>query len=302
MRRLSAFSAFLCLLFLPPVAFAAPASSAHDKAFWKDIAAHDYALPTGASAMALATELAGLAASTDPELRDEYGYDILARWIHRGVLTPQELDALRLRYLTTATMQLGSAESDAIFGRSFSLLALKELASADLKAHFLTQQTFDELFDLAEKSLSQERDLRGYVEGKGWAHATAHTGDLIRTLARNPKLTAAQQARLIDAVIGRVRSANLVFVWGEDRRLATAIATLLQRQDANPARLDAWRIAFTEEQRTFWNAPFELNKYRRLQAQFNTLAALCAIVNAQESPGLPAEMRTALCAPVSKPY
>ncbi len=270
------------------------AESTHDRAYWRGIAAHDFAVPAGSSAADLATELAGQVASTDPELRDDFGYEILARWIQRGALTPATLDMLRQRYVSSASNQLGSAESDAVFGRSFSLLALKELAAADLKTPFLTQTSFDELFDLAATSLGLERDLRGFVEGKGWAHATAHAADLMKNLARNPKLTATQQGRMIDSITERARSANLVFAWGEDSRLAAAFATLLQRPDAATARLEAWRAAMLEQHRALWNGPFDPAAYRRLRAQVNLLTALCAIIAPLENPGLPAELRTAL--------
>ena len=34
--------------------------------------------------------------------------------------------------------------------------------------------------------LLRERDLRGFVPGKGWAHAVAHGADALGTLARSP--------------------------------------------------------------------------------------------------------------------
>ncbi len=274
--------------------FAAAAEPVHDRAYWKEITAHDFAVPAGASAADLSRELATLVDSPDPELRDEFGYEILARWIHRGELTTEAIDALRQYYVARAPKQLGESGTDTVFGRSFSLLALKELAAADLKTPYLTQASFDELFELAVRSLANEHDLRGYVEGKGWAHATAHGADLLRILSRNPRMSAAQQAGMVEAIVQRTRSADTVFIWGEDNRLAAALATLLQRKNANVSTLEAWLPALQKEQKALWEGKFEPAAYRRVRAQLNLLAALCAYIAPLENAGLPEDLKKAL--------
>jgi hypothetical protein len=177
---------------------------------------------------------------------------------------------------SNAQRGLGDGPGDGIFLRSFSLLALSVLAATDLKTPFLDQRGFDELFELAERSLSRERDLRGYVEGKGWAHATAHGADLLKFLARSDKLRADQQARLVEAVAGRLRSAHQVFVWGEDARLAWALAQLAKRADFDPAPFAAWLARVQAEHAGVWSGPFSVDRYIAERAQLNALSELSA--------------------------
>jgi hypothetical protein len=57
-----------------------------DRDFWRAIVKTDYAVPANESVVPLARELSGMLASPDPELRDEFGYSILAAWIHEKKL------------------------------------------------------------------------------------------------------------------------------------------------------------------------------------------------------------------------
>jgi hypothetical protein len=137
-----------------------PALATHDRTFWRAVIADKYLVPAGPSVMPLAMELAGFVGSTDPELRDGFGYEILAKWIHRSdKLNARDLDALRSAFLPFVSMGAGESGTDTIFPRSFALLNLKELAAADLRTPFLTDATFDELFEVA--ITARDRARRG---------------------------------------------------------------------------------------------------------------------------------------------
>ncbi len=60
---------------------AAAAAATHDKDFWRAIVKADYAVPANEQISPLARELSTMLGSPDPELRDEFGYTILAAWI-----------------------------------------------------------------------------------------------------------------------------------------------------------------------------------------------------------------------------
>ena len=55
-----------------------------DRSFWRVIANDENALPQGEWVAELTPELLGWLGSTDPELRDEFAYRILAAWLERG--------------------------------------------------------------------------------------------------------------------------------------------------------------------------------------------------------------------------
>jgi len=249
----------------------------HDRAFWAELRAHEYHLAAGQPVLPLALEASRLLGSTDPELRDAIGYEALATWIYQEQrLDCAELGRLRAVLVAGARAGLGEPEGDGLFLRSFSTLALSVLAAADLRTPCLDDDAFSGLLDVGTDALARERDLRGWIPGKGWGHATAHAADLLKFLGRSPRLTRAQQARIVDAVATRLRSAGHVFVWGEDARLAAALAAIARRADADPAPFESWARQLAAEHAAVWRGPFDATRYAAARAALNTLAELDA--------------------------
>jgi hypothetical protein len=279
------------LLALP----AAAEPPVHDRPFWMALAAKDFAVPEGESAGALALEAADLLASPDPALRDGVGYEALARWIYRDGLVPTaDLERLRLRLQTGLKKGLGEGATDAAYGRSFSAIGLAIVAAADLKKPWLSQEGYDDLLAASSAYLGAEKDLRGFVPGGGWVHATAHTADVLKFLARNPKLGAAGQARIVEAVAARLRTAGVVFAWGEDERLALALLSLTRRKDFDPKPLEAWLAALAAENTALWKngAAIDPNAFVAVRAQKQALVHLAALLAREEAP--PEAFRKAL--------
>src|SRR5437868_13241716 len=215
--------AILIAAFQPVLPISA-VKEAHNAAFWKTIKEHNFAVPSHESAGALALEIADLAGSTDPLLRDSCGYEILANWIYRNnLLTGEQLEALRAKLLPAMLAHIGESNNDTVLGRSFSALYMSILAAQDLRKPFLSTAAFKETLNTALQCYAEEKDLRGYVPVKGWAHATAHVADLFKFLARNPDLSVEDQKRIVSGVLQRCRTAHLVFIWGEDARMAAAL-------------------------------------------------------------------------------
>jgi len=268
------------LLALP----AAAAPAARDSGFCQAIVDADYRLPAGESAASLTDELIGLLGSRDPVLRDRYGYEIFAAWIYRdGLLAPAELEAARRRLCDDARTGLGDIGADSVLRRSFSLLDLSVLAAFDLKKPFMSNPAFEETLGAAITALALERDLRGHESGVGWVHATAHAADLLKFLARSPRLTPDGQRRVVAAVRDRLQSAGLVFAWGEDARLAAALLSVLRRPDADPDALRPWLAALPDANRALWSGDFDPVAYATVRAQVNALTQLVAMLGRTES-------------------
>jgi hypothetical protein len=274
---------FALLLALPSAA----ASPVHDKAFWTGLAARDFAVPEGESAPALALEAADLLASPDPALRDGVGYEALARWVWRdGAVPAADLERLRVKLLAGLAKELGTSGTDAAFGRSFSAIGLSILAAADLKKPWMTEEAFDDLLGAGCRYLVAEKDARGFVPGGGWVHATAHTADLLKFLGRSPRLTPAGQARIVEAVAARLRTAGVVFAWGEDERLAQALLSLVRRKDFDARPFEAWLGALAAENAALWkNGPaIDPAAFVPVRAQKQALVHLAALLAREEAP------------------
>lgn len=288
--RLAA-GAVALLLALP----AAAAPPAHDRAFWFALAAKDFAVPEGESAGALALEAADLLSSPDPALRDGVGYETLARWVYRdGLVPPADLEKLRRSLQAGLKKGLGETGSDSAYGRSFSAIGLAILAATDLKRPWLAEAPFDDLLAASTAYLGAEKDLRGFVPGSGWVHATAHTADILKFLARNEKLTPSGQVRIVEAVAGRLRTAGVVFAWGEDERLALALLSLTRRKDFDPKPFEAWLAALAAENAALWkNGPaISPGAFVPVRAQKQALVHLAALLAREEAP--PETFRKAL--------
>ena len=249
------------------------------KPYWQAIAANEYRIPEHADAVVLMQTLVTFSALPDPELRDTIGYETFWRWLHRsGRFTAAELDAVRSTLTKNVLAGVGEQNTDSVFGRSFALLFLKELATADLKTPFLTEESFAELLALACESLAKERDLRGYVAAKGWAHQTAHAADLLRALARSPRLRPEQLPIMMNAIVGRARAETTAWAWGEDARLGAVLATLAKRADMPIMLFEKWTASLLAENTALWTGVFSVAQYRRVHAQSSLVTQMAALL------------------------
>jgi hypothetical protein len=199
------------------------------------------ALPQGEWVRELTPELLSWLGSSDAELRDRFAYPILTAWIERGQYGPDELRGIAGQMLNDLGQGLGEAGTDSVFLRSFSALILMEVVARDNAEPFLDQADVHELLAGSLDYLRRERDLRGWVEGPGWAHAVAHTADLLMMLSRSRHLGAAELAALLDGVADRLLTpTDTVFLYQEDERLAYAVLNVLRRRLLDHGSVSRW--------------------------------------------------------------
>ncbi len=210
------------------------ATTPRPREYWEEIIRRDHAVPQGTTALALARELTGFLGHADPLWRDEFGFSITAAWVQKGLLGPEDLRALMPLWLEG----LERAGQEQALTRSFAALNLSLVAALEANRPFLTQEEFARLLSAALHELRTETDLRGWVPGIGWVHATAHSADLLRQLARSPRLAPADQEAILAGLADLLRRAYPVFNYGEPERLARIVVRLSQREDF---ALAAWQ-------------------------------------------------------------
>jgi hypothetical protein len=226
----------------------------HAREFWRKVKAEDFAVPVGEAPLPLILELTASLGSPDPEVRDGFGYEIPAAWIFdKKLLGPAELRVLLAEWKANLKVGLGETGTDSVLRRSFAALNLSVLAAHDLQAPFLSQEEFDALLADALAYLRDERDVRGYDPPVGWRHSCAHTADLLKFLARSPRLKPGDPRLVLEAVFAKAtRVGDPVYVWGEDERLARAVLSLVHRKDFDPASLDPWLAGFADLRKKAW--------------------------------------------------
>ena len=244
--------AIAVLLVSAAAAAAQPPSTSRES--WIALARTRFAIPEGRSAIDLLVDMNPLLASDDPVLRDDVAYSAAERWILRDrKLAPAELRKLLALWTTNLEDGLGEARGERVYKRSFSALSLSVIAAADLSQPFLEPAEARAFFDRMLDYFQRERDLRGFDAAHGWMHTVAHTSDALKFLARNPKLAAGSDVRLLSAVRGKIDAYDGVFAWGENDRMALALHAAVRRADADPAALTAWVDHWVGAHQELWS-------------------------------------------------
>jgi hypothetical protein len=226
------------------LALGAAPPQGHDKAYWRAIVDAKFEVPSGSTAQALAPELLASLGSADPEMRDDLAFSILTAWTYRQKrLDPDQLRPIIGTLEANLRKDIGSTGTDAVLLRSFSALTLSVIAARDNEAPFLTAAEFDRLLDAALAYLRDERDTRGFDAARGWMHSAAHTSDLLKFLARNPRLAPAGQVRILAALLAKNRDAAAPFSQGEDERMARVPISIVRRADFDRDGFRAWLTA-----------------------------------------------------------
>jgi hypothetical protein len=212
-----------------------------DKQFWLAIRENQYAIPEGYAIENLMEELLEGIGSIDPEIRDVICYETYANWLAQGKIPPELVRTYILRLLENLSHGLGEKDTDTIFLRSFSVLLLAETVHHNNKNPFLERNAINNLLSQTIAYLQTERDPRGYVNGKGWAHALAHTADLLYTLASNRFVEGAELEQILYAITSKLtETTDWVYRHGEDDRLMQTAAGVVQRNLLDETFYSEW--------------------------------------------------------------
>jgi hypothetical protein len=209
------------------------------------IAQNGYHVSDETEVWPLAIQMMRSLGSIDPELRDILIYSTLDRW------TELYFDAQQLGILLNTVLDdehlfhgLGEQETDSVFMRSFSSLAIASCVARHRTHPFLTAQSVDETHRRMLSYLSRERDLRGHVADKGWAHAIAHAADALGQLALCPELAAESLLDMLRVIRETIVGAAVVFTDEEDERLVRPVLGIVGRGVLTQADIAEWLSGF----------------------------------------------------------
>lgn len=217
---------------------------------WRHVSAADFRVPTDRRLSDLTAELTELLGTPDSEAR-ELALAVLCTWIERGVyddLLPGMGDGIATGLLTG----IGERGTDSVFRRSFSALVVAEVIDRDTRRPRVTRSKVHEWGDRLATWFLMERDERGYVDKRGWAHAIAHGADAFGALARSPHCGPGELLVVLDVIGDRVtRLPEAVWHSGEPDRLAMATVHVLRRGLVPYELVESWleRIALAARPR-----------------------------------------------------
>lgn len=196
--------------------------------YWKQVLERGLAVPTDRPLAELTAELTTMLGSPDPELRDGTAYPALGTWIDRGVYD-ELLVGLGDGMAAGLTVGLGESGTDTVFRRAFSVLVLATVVERDTAEHLVPGEKVLRWGDQVVSWYLRERDLRGYVPGKGWAHAIAHGADALGALAASRHFGRNELTVLLDVIADRLLLDDTPLLSGEPDRMAQAVLAVLRR-------------------------------------------------------------------------
>ena len=208
--------------------------------FWEQVKANGLKVPDGRPLDELTTELTTMLGDPDPANRDGIAYPTLATWVSGGVYDDL-LVGLGEGMCAGLDVGLGENGTDTVFRRSFSSLVLAACILRDNEMHLVPAERVLRWGDRIAGWLIRERDLRGFVPAKGWAHAVAHGADAVAALAGAEAMGRLELTVLLDVIADRLLlPTDQHLVQGEPDRLAHATMQILRRNLVGFDVLERW--------------------------------------------------------------
>lgn len=214
---------------------------AQDRNFLHSFVKGDAVIPNMIKPSEVAIALMPNLRTTDPELRDELSYSALAKILQTGELSSADMEHL-LRLAKSEDYLLagiGEVETDTVFGRSFATLIIAAIIEVDIECGLLSPLIIHETTRAMLNYAQAERDHRGFVDGKGWAHSVAHTADALDSCAHHPVTTLDERIEILE-VIMELATMSEPLTYLEDDRLAYPVLRMIKSEQISVDYVQTW--------------------------------------------------------------
>lgn len=162
--------------------------------------------------------------------------------------------------------------SDDVFTRSFSALVIALIIGKDRENRKLPEALILEAIQRSVDYLKLEKDYRGFVHSKGWAHAVAHGSDLLAEAIAHPLMKNLHMCHKALQSLKSCLHTEYAFIDKEEARMLPVIDALLDKgltdeqllawvKDLNEIEIEDWHTKYRYE----WNVKkFEATLLRHL--------------------------------------
>ena len=160
----------------------------------------------------------------DPYLRDDVVYTLFARGFTENSFIPEQKEKIVTTFISSRNLFKGieQPQNDLIFLRTFSALLASLILDDDQKQPFLNMTNRKTIFNWGIAYLKKEKDFRGFVSQKGWAHSIAHGSDLLGSVLSHPFFEVENIANIFAIIPLVFQNMQKPFVDDEEQRLAFA--------------------------------------------------------------------------------
>lgn len=228
----------------------------------KKLSGNDFHLKKKETAEKLLSSMLNFIGDPDPILRDELIYSAFCTFVADGCFSKNTLSELTDKLISEDFIFWHINEDDVfgVFRRSFSVLFLAETLSRHAAKKYLSEKQIDNVKNALIKYINNERDLRGYDETYGWAHAVAHTSDAFCALF-DCGIMQKDSEEILYAIQNKFMRGEKIFDAEEDERAASFVYKII--------KLKMDKVFLTEWLKDFSKAAQITDYFSRLRARIN---------------------------------
>ena len=205
---------------------------------------NDFEVPNDIDLDGLVDDMLRFVGDTDAELRDDLICSAFYTWTDEddGTLTTSHMHKILNTCISDNYLFLGIGESgtDTVFTRAFSSLYIGLALCKHDEEPFLSKEDVWEVKQALLRYAREEKDFRGYVEAKGWAHSIAHVADALNDLVFCDCLSKKDVLEVLDTIKSLALNNALVYEAGEDDRLALVFESICEEELLSKDDIRGW--------------------------------------------------------------
>lgn len=221
------------------------------KELLKNIKENDYKVPQCINPYQLSLVMMDNIGDIDSELRDDLILSNLFTWINEEILLSKEVYELLKIALDEQHILKGLGNiNDSVFSRTFSTEIIAAIIYRHRREKFIDESDVQKAFNTVLKFYNEDKDVRGYVEGKGWAHGAAHGADALDEFARCEEIGYEGLKLILDAIYKKVNINHYGYIHFEDERIITAVKAILERKIVPIKEIEDWIRSFNKIEKT----------------------------------------------------
>jgi hypothetical protein len=214
----------------------------------KAIKSDEFKVPERVNAFEISLVMMEYLGDTNEELRDDLVYSVLSRWITNSVFSKVQLKQILDIILDDKHLfyRIEESEPNSVFMRAFSVLIVASLIYVHRQDGFLDYEELIAVKNKVIKYMEDEKDARGHVFERGWAHTAAHSSDALDELALCKEFGREELLEILNAIKNKVSIDYHAYICYEDERLAYATNSLISRNLLAEEEISEWIKSFSE--------------------------------------------------------
>ncbi|HHU55642.1 MAG TPA: DUF2785 domain-containing protein [Acholeplasmataceae bacterium] len=175
----------------------------------------------------------------DPNLRDDLVLTYLEAMILNHTINDSQVKTLLNICLNNLNFGLGKID-DSVFTRTCSMLIIAIIIYRHRNYPFLNKGEINQIFEKIIYTYKNDQDVRGFVEGKGWAYGAANGADIFFELSLLKDTENNDMRRILDAIYHKVKVGHYGYIHNEDERMARVVSNIIRRNIISENQIYEW--------------------------------------------------------------